>query len=119
MNDSRPRWPSAMSGCSALRVIEGCLRVALLAVVALGATRSEAPAACAVIPGTTILYPGTLGSLDRPFATPGSFVEMALDPVCRGASPGFSLDASDHVVTVVFEPPGGDPQRRRPDHELC
>src|SRR6185295_18443600 len=79
---------------------------AIVFVWARGAGRVDA--ACNVIPGTSTAFRGTLGVLDRPFAEPGTFVELALDPACHAGSPGFSRDdPAAQVITVVFTPPAG------------
>lgn len=67
-----------------------------------------AHAACNLIPSATTNFRSTLGSANRPFAAPGEFVELAVDPTgCDAASPGLGPSAADHVVSVVFTPPGG------------
>src|SRR5881296_804782 len=66
-----------------------------------------ASASCNLIPGTTTAFRGTLGTVDRPFARPGDFVRLSLDPTCHRSSPGFLAGADDHVVTVLFAPPRG------------
>src|SRR5262245_58470265 len=63
----------------------------------------NARAACNVVTPSLSVFPSTLGSTDRPFARPGDWVGLTLDPAC-GASPAF---APDDVITVVFTPPGG------------
>jgi Tol biopolymer transport system component len=70
----------------------------------------QAQAGCNIIPGTALSFGGALGASDRPFAGPGDFVELRLVAGCHDASPGFSANAADHVVTVVFRPPNGGPQ---------
>jgi len=77
--------------------------------IALALQAGRAHAVCDVIPGTQRTFRGALGVVDRPFARPGDPVELRLDPVCHGASAGFSAAASDHVVTVLFRPPAGPP----------
>lgn len=68
---------------------------------------SWAHAACDIIPGTAKSFRGALGTIDRPFAGPGDFVEVRLPPACDGASRGFDPDTSAHRVAVVFTPPNG------------
>jgi len=82
---------------------------AFLALVALAAAvPRHADAACNLIPSASRSFRGTLGDLNRPFAAPGDFVEIGTSPArCAGASPGFTALPEDHVVSVVFEPPGG------------
>jgi len=62
-----------------------------------------ATAACNLIPGATLAYNGALGATNRPFASPGEIVELALRD-CDPASAAISSSASDHLVTVVFTP---------------
>ncbi len=66
-----------------------------------------AQASCNVIPGTTTSFRGTLGSVDRPFAGPGDFVDLALSPRCDGATARFLPDATAQVVTLAFTPTTG------------
>jgi len=77
----------------------------VLIVGMLGADRAEA--GCNIIPGTTKSFRGSLGTLDRPFATPGTWVEINLGSPCHSASPGFSALPESHNVTVVFKPANG------------
>src|SRR5262245_37063234 len=78
----------------------------LLAMLALGPR--PAHAACNLIPGASQTFRGALATADRPFASPGQFVELRVRPaVCDGSSPGFALTPDDYVVTVFFTPPGG------------
>jgi Tol biopolymer transport system component len=81
----------------------GALLTALLAIALV--TQSRAHAACNIIPGTTRAFRGTLGVTDRPFAGPGAFVDLTLDPSCHSASPGLASTPAEQVVTVVFTPP--------------
>jgi Tol biopolymer transport system component len=81
----------------------GTLFALALAVIA----GRDARAACNIIPGTEQVLRSTLGSTDRPFAGPGDWVELGLDPTCHSASAGFSPSAAGQVVTVVFRPAGG------------
>jgi len=68
-------------------------------------------ASCDVIPGATATFAGTIGTVDRPYASPGEPVEIALRPCDPTSAPltgagGFiGQDGSDYVVTVVFTPP--------------
>src|SRR5262249_39809967 len=71
-----------------------------------------ASAACNLIPQTQKTFRGTLGATDRPFAVPGDLVELSVRPqICDAASTGFSPNAADHVVTLVFTPPNSGPRR--------
>jgi hypothetical protein len=68
----------------------------------------EAGAACNLIPSASKTFRGALGATNRPFAAPGDFVEVGVDPTrCDSASPGFSADGADQVVSIVFTPSGG------------
>src|SRR5438477_9165718 len=60
--------------------------------------------ACNIIPPATPTFRSTLASLDRPFARPGDWVKISVDPVCHSAASGFG-GVADPVVTVVFSPP--------------
>src|SRR5436309_3109413 len=85
------------------RSVERLLLVLLLVVAGSGRARG----ACNIIPGTEKAFRSTLATADRPFARPGDWVELTLDPTCHSASPGFSTAAADQVVTVVFKPANG------------
>jgi hypothetical protein len=86
-------------------------RATAVAIVLVALAAVEARAACNLIPSASKSFRGTLGDVNRPFAAPGDFVEIGASPArCAGASPGFSEDAGDQIVTVVFEPPGGSPR---------
>ena len=63
-----------------------------------------AAASCNQIPGTATSFRGVRGSVDRPFARPGDFVELRHSPLCDAPSPGFAAAAADHVVTLAFVP---------------
>ncbi len=78
----------------------------LVGVITTAMPALQAFASCDVIPGTLRIFRGSLGSLDRPFARPGDFVTLRLNSVCASSSPGFAPTAADHVVSVVFTPPG-------------
>jgi subtilisin-like proprotein convertase family protein/Tol biopolymer transport system component len=80
----------------------------VLVVLALLVDARSAAASCNQIPGAASAFRGTRGVVDRPFATPGDVVELRVSPACDPATPGFSSDAADHVVTVVFKPPEGE-----------
>ncbi|MGH7786007.1 MAG: TolB family protein, partial [Candidatus Binatia bacterium] len=76
----------------------------MLAVLAWGA---RVDAGCDVIPPAVESFRGTMGTTDRPFARPGDWVRITLDPACHNGSAGFPALASGAVVTVVFTPPAG------------
>jgi len=63
-------------------------------------------AVCNVIPGATQTFRATQTTVDRPFASPGDFVALGLDPTCYPIARTFSATPGDQVVTVVFTPPG-------------
>lgn len=66
---------------------------------------SDADAGCNIIPSATQSFRGALGSANRPFAGPGDFVELGVEPGrCDAASAGFGPAGDDHVVSVVFKP---------------
>ena len=68
----------------------------------------SARAGCDLIPQAQPIFRGALGTLDRPFAGPGDFVEVHVrPPVCDQASPGLPQSVDDLVVTLVFEPIAG------------
>src|SRR5207244_3677864 len=63
--------------------------------------------ACNLIPSASKTFRSTLGATNRPFAAPGDFVELRVDPSnCDAASLGFPADPLQQVVTVVFTPAG-------------
>src|SRR5207244_9083471 len=65
---------------------------------------------CNVIPGDTQTFRAAQTTVNRPFAGPGDFVELGLNPLCHAAEPRFSTDhPADYVVTLVFMPPNGGP----------
>ena len=58
---------------------------------------------------------GALGATNKPYAGPGDFVEVGLEPGhCDALSLGFGPAGDDHVVSVVFTPPGESGARRLP-----
>jgi hypothetical protein len=63
---------------------------------------SESHAACNIIPGTSQTFRATQTAIDRPFASPGDVVELALDPTCYPIERTYSLDPAEQTVTVVF-----------------
>ena len=82
--------------------------IALVATLAALARPSTAPAGCNLIPQAQPIFRGTLGTLDRPFAGPGDFVELHVRPtICDGTSFGIGTDPSNLVVTLLFTPPAG------------
>ena len=59
-----------------------------LAVLLFSSRRSDA--VCNVIPGTTQTFRASQTTVDRPFASPGDFVELGLDPTCYAVPREFS-----------------------------
>jgi hypothetical protein len=63
-------------------------------------------AACNIIPSASRAFRSSLGATNRPFAAPGDFVQVSVDPQgCDVASPGLLPDPLQEVVTIVFTPP--------------
>src|SRR5262245_12856035 len=92
----------------ARRVLYAYLGGALLTITA----RTPVHAACNLIPQAQRSFRSALGATDRPYATPGDFVELSVRPmVCDAASPGFSSNPDDYVVTLIFQPPSNGPRR--------
>jgi Tol biopolymer transport system component len=82
--------------------------VLVLALLVASFHGGEADAACNLIPSASKTFRGALGTTNRPFASPGDFVEVGVDQArCDSGSPGFAADGADHVVTLVFKPTGG------------
>jgi len=73
-------------------------------------TIDSAHAGCNAIPPASETFRGVLGSTDRPFARPGDWLRLALEPACHSQSAGFAGAASNLVVTVVHTPPAGGPR---------
>ncbi len=76
--------------------------------LALGGPTQSADASCNQIPGTVGTFRGALGTVDRPFASPGDTVSLRLSQACDGDSSGFAESADQHVVTLLFTPPIGE-----------
>ena len=82
--------------------------ITLVAALAALARPSAAPAGCNLIPQAQPIFRGALGTLDRPFAGPGDFVELHVRPtICDGTSSGIGTDPSNLVVTLLFTPLDG------------
>lgn len=66
-------------------------------------------AVCNAIPGATTSHRGAVGTLNRPFASPGDYVGIEVNRgVCENnLRQGLSSLGADHVVTVLFDPPNG------------
>ncbi len=80
-----------------------------LVVLGFGLGSRDVRAACDLIPRAQQAFRGTLGTVNRPFASPGDVVEISLSQTCGGPSGHFGENADDHVVAVIFRPPGGTP----------
>jgi len=60
-------------------------------------------AVCNVIPGTTQTFRATQTTVDRPFASPGDFVALGLDPTCYPIPRTFSTTPGDQVIKFIHE----------------
>ena len=70
-------------------------------------TGRDAGAACNLIPSAAKTFRGAIGATNRPFAAPGDFVEVGVEPGrCDAESPGIASAGDDAVVSVVFKPAG-------------
>src|SRR5262249_27776029 len=58
-------------------------------------------------PAATQTFRASQTTIDSPFATPGDFVTVGLDPTCYTIERSFSTNPTDQVVTVIFKPPAG------------
>ncbi len=86
----------------AIRLLLSRLSAALSVLLAI-----DVHAACNLIPSASKTFRSTLGAISRPFAAPGEFVEVAVDPTrCDGASEGLLPTAAEHVVSIAFTPAG-------------
>jgi len=87
------------------------VRIALTAFVAGVAALvrpTAAPAGCNLLPQAQPIFRGAIGTLDRPFAGPGDFVELHVRPtICDHTSPGLGADPSNLNVTLLFTPSAG------------
>ena len=88
-----------------MHLTAGSLAVAFL----FTALAARVDAVCNLIPQRSLAFAGALGTTNRPFAAPGESVELSLRS-CDTGSPGFSANAGDQVVTVVFTPAAGGPR---------
>jgi len=73
---------------------------------AIALTPLRVDAACNLIPGTAKSFNAELGATNRPFAAAGEQLEVTVRD-CDDGSAGLTANATDHVVTVVFQPPTG------------
>ncbi len=99
-----------------MKALSGSTRFFLVVVLcALGGVRAL-DAACNVIPGPSQAYRGAIGTLDRPFASPGERVEIRLSELCdrdgngdpqNFVMEGFEGVVEDLVISVLFRPPSG------------
>src|SRR5262249_10551349 len=68
-------------------------------------------AACNIIPSVSKTFRSSLGAANRPFAAPGDFVKVNVDPAgCDAASSGIPASPLPNV-TVVFTPTGTTARR--------
>src|SRR5437762_3000837 len=81
---------------------------AFVLLLAIAIAPRAAHAGCNLIPQAQPIFRGSLGTLDRPFARPGDFVELHVrSAICDGASVGIGDSVDDLVVTLLFEPANG------------
>ncbi len=85
---------------------ERARRALLLATASILVLATYARSACNIIPSASTTLRSSLGAVNRPFAAPGDFVEVSVDPVnCDPASPGLTVDPLQQLVTIVYAPP--------------
>lgn len=77
----------------------------MCAVVVLVGLAPPADAGCNVVPSKAISFNADLGATNRPYAGPNESLEITVRSC--DASPGVGASASEHLVTVLFTPPGG------------
>src|SRR6266404_433746 len=83
---------------SAKRYPVRIILTAFVAGLAALAGSSAAHAGCNLLPQAQPIFRGALGTLDRPFAGPGDFVELHVRPtICDRTSPGLGLDPTTRV----------------------
>jgi len=104
----RPGHGAAGAGERRGSASRGRLLAVALAVVILAAGQ-PARAICNLIPAAVEELRSTIGTVDRPVATPGSTVTVRANLACDASNPAFSVVPSGNRVTLVFEPPGGGP----------
>ena len=81
---------------------------ALLAALVVLAAPRGAHAGCNLIPQAEPAFRGALGTVDRPYAAPGDFVDVNVrQALCDDASPGVGGQATDSEVTLLFTPEAG------------
>jgi hypothetical protein len=103
-NDPRPLEDSDVPATDQRRLV----LIAFVAALAVMARPSATLAGCNLIPQSQPIFRGALGTLDRPFAGPGDFVELHVRPtICDRSSPGIGADPSNLVVTLLFTPSTG------------
>lgn len=78
--------------------------VSLAGLLLISGGGDAARAACNVIPPAIQPFRASVGTIDRPFAGPGDWVELGAD-ACSGTR-GFVDDATGYDETFVFTPPG-------------
>lgn len=83
---------------------------AVLAWASLSATMASG--SCNLIPQAQQTFRGAVGVADRPYASPGDFVELSLRPgICEPDAAIFEEPASAYLVSLVFLPPNNGPKR--------
>jgi cysteine-rich repeat protein len=108
----RRRGRISASGVSEHQMVircRSCVCGFLLAVL-LAIAPSLAEAMCNVIPAAPTEHRGALGTLNRPFASPGEQVGVEVHRAICGwndASPGIASDPAESIVSVFFTPPQG------------
>src|SRR5438105_3248878 len=100
-----PRYPSPSS--SLRRHCRAVVLIVLVAVMGQLARPRLAAGSCDVIPGAKQSFRGTTGAIDRPFASPGDWVQLSRDLACPGNFLGFFARPAEQVVTLMFKPPAG------------
>src|SRR5438094_1877886 len=80
--------------------------LATLCAIAVYLPSGSCRAMCNAIPAAVATFRGVTGSVDRPFAGPGRWVEVTLDESCD-ADTIFPADPQQLIVMVVFKPADG------------
>jgi Tol biopolymer transport system component len=86
-------------------------RILLATTILVLCSAPRAYAVCDSFPGVAAIFPGALGALNRPYASPSDFLEVRLRRnVCDAASPGFTTGAAfADRISLFFTPPFGPP----------
>src|SRR6266404_4836760 len=85
------------------------LRPIGLYLVLIGLLAPDPPsrASCDVIPMVKQTMPSAAGTVDRPFAAAGDWVEIGQESGCQRDTPTFFPRPGEQTVTIVFRPPTG------------